>query len=236
MSPRWRLFIAALRCESRGSAQAAAAVNGLAPREAAWLFHLAGIAVGLVSAGAYWVAAQWWPTSIAVVVSMLATTLVTANFREGPDTASAGPHADGPAVGAPYWVFALLVKYNALMALSAAHLPFPLPAYLALGLIMVAGHAASHALMVSVAAGDTATPLGVTATDLTLALIVGLAPAALLGIPGLIGLAGAIAMRLGLGVYVFPKLALRLPTQLGVARQLTEICFYLGALATWKYV
>jgi adenosylcobinamide-GDP ribazoletransferase len=236
MRPRWRHFIAALRCENRGSGRGAATADGLAPREAARLLPLAGIAAGLVGAGVYWVAAQWWPTSIAVVLSMLATTLLTANLRERPDTASAGPQAGGTRVGAPYWVFALLVKYNALMALSAASLPFPLPAYLALGLIMVAGHAASHALMVSVAASNTATPLGVTATDLSLALIVGFAPAALLGIPGLIGLAGAIAVRLGLGVYVFPKFALGLPAQLGVTQQVTETCFYLGALATWKYI
>ena len=57
-------------------------------------------------------------------------------------------------------------------------------------------------------------------------LILGLAPAAILGIPGLSGLVAAIAVSLCL-------IALRKP---GLAQLLSETGFYLGALATWRYV
>jgi adenosylcobinamide-GDP ribazoletransferase len=220
MSPQWRLFTAALRFAMRGFGSAGGAVDDRLPHEAARLFPLAGIAVGLVGAGVYWLAAQLWPTSVAVALSMLATT----------------PGARASGGGGLYWVFSLLIKYNALMALSAANVPFSLPEHFALGLIMVAGHGASRALAVSVMATHAPAAGRMTATDLSLALILGLAPATLLGIPGLVGLAAAIAMRLGLSAYVSPKFTSDLPARLDVTQQLTEICFYLGALATWKYV
>jgi adenosylcobinamide-GDP ribazoletransferase len=201
VSGRWRLSLAALR-----------------------FVPLIGILVGLVSAGTYWLAAQIWPTNVAVVVSMIVTALVTANLDESSAALDASP-AD---LGAVYWVFVILIKYNALMALSAAHVPFFLPEYLTLGLIMVAGQAASRALVVSVMATDVRPARRVTSGNLTIALILGLAPAALLGIPGLIGLVAAIVMRLGLAAKIVPKLQ--------VTQQLTEVSFYLGALAAWKYI
>jgi hypothetical protein len=65
--------------------------------------------------------------------------------------------------------------------------------------------------------------------------VLGFAPAALLGIPGLMGLAAAIIVRIGLGAYVKrdSSTSRRL---LNTVQQLTEAGFYLGALATWKYI
>jgi adenosylcobinamide-GDP ribazoletransferase len=240
VNSQWRLFLAALRFVTRRPASVAGSVDGVPPHEATRFVPLVGIAVGLVGAGAYWLAAEIWPTSVAVVASMLATVLATANFNES----SSSTDQAGAAMldvrhgsfGTLYWVFVLLIKYNALMALSAASVPFALPAYLTLGLIMVAGQAASRALVVSVLATDAPAALKVTTNDLTVALIVGLAPAALLGIPGLIGLVAAIVMRLGLTAYILPRLKYGFRERLDVTQQLTEACFYLGALATWKYI
>jgi hypothetical protein len=214
MSTPWRLFVAALHFGTRGS---------VPPRAAARLVPLAGIVVGAAGAGVYWLGAQLWPTSIAVVLAMLATVSIAM-----PD-ASAGN-------GSVYRVFSLLIKFNALMALSSAKVPFALPEYLTLGLIMVAGQAASRALALSAMATDVPAELRVTAGDLTVAMIIGLAPAALLGIPGLIGLAAAIAMRLAQSAHVFHIRTLEVAARLDITQQLTEICFYLGALATWTYI
>jgi hypothetical protein len=126
----------------------------------------------------------------------------------------------------------LLLKFDTLMALSAAKLPFPLPANAGLGIIMIAGHAASRALLVSVLAtlapkSSRAEPPRLSAGDLAFALVTGFLPATILGLPGLIGLAAAIVIRLA-------------ATMRGVAsdaiQQFTELGFYLGALAAWSYI
>ena len=223
MSSQWRLFLAALRYVTHRSDCPGDAVDDFPPRAATRFLPLVGIVVGLFGGGVYWLAAQLWPTNVAVVVSMLATVLVT-------------PDARGGRFGVLYWVFVVFVKYNALMALSAASVPFALPSYLTLGLIMIAGQAASRALVVSVMATDAPAALRATNADLCLAVIIGLAPATLLGIPGLIGLGAAIVMRLCAGTSILPGLAAGYAERLENTQQLTEACFYLGALAAWKYI
>ncbi len=116
MNAQWRLFVAALQFVTHGPVPARAATR---------LVPLAGIVVGVAGAFVYWLGAQLWPTNVALVLAMLAT-------------------ADARVAGgaALYRVFFLLIKDNALMALSAAKVPFALPEYLTLGLIMIAGQAA----------------------------------------------------------------------------------------------
>jgi hypothetical protein len=182
---------------------------------------LVGAAVGTVGGGVYWCAAQVWPTSVAVVLAMLAMTLLTARMA-----AASGAPAGSPGM----WgvVFAVLIKYSALMGLSTASLPFAVPANVALGIILVAGNAASVALAVSMNPGSYAS-LGV-------ALALGFAPAALIGVPGLSGLAAAIVGRIVYGVSVRRRLPSAGTAQIDTGRQLTEACFYLGALATRAYI
>jgi adenosylcobinamide-GDP ribazoletransferase len=238
MSTQWRLFVTALRFVAHRP-PAADAAEQFPVHQATRFIPLAGILVGMIGAAIYWLAAQLWPTSVAVVLAMLGASLVTGNvdYRAANALASTGDLRTGPArFGALYWLFVLLIDYNALMALSAANLPLALPDYWALGLIMVAGNAASRALLVSVMATHVASSLRVTTNDLSVALIVGLAPASLLGIPGLIGLAAAILMRLALTSYVLPGLKFAPQERLDITQHLTEACFYLGALAAWKYV
>jgi len=189
---------------------------------------LLGMAIGAVGAVVYWLGAQIWPTSIAVVLSMLATALLSADSG-----------ADGRAANVDVlsFVFALLLKYNALIALSTASLPFALPANLALGLIMIAGHAASRALVVSVLATPTrAASNPASHADLGIALVTGFAPAALIGLPGLIGLAVAIVARIAFVAYLRRRRPTIAAAELDVIQQLTEVCFYLGALAAWGYI
>jgi hypothetical protein len=196
---------------------------------------LVGAAVGAVGGGIYWLGAQLWPTSVAVVVSMLATALLSARVGGAVGTPGdvVGTLRDGvgtpvPALGPVGIVFAVLLKYNALMALSGASLPFPLPANVALGLIMIAANAASRALVVSMRPASHA--------DLGIAWVLGFAPAALIGLPGLVGLAAAIAARIALMAYSRSKPFSVAVPQLDLGQQLTEICFYLGALAARAYI
>jgi adenosylcobinamide-GDP ribazoletransferase len=187
---------------------------------------LTGILIGALSGAIYWLAEQIWPSSVAVILSMGATVLLTTEFH--------GPATRLDLLGR---VLCLLIKYNALMALSAAKLPFVAPPNVALALIMIAGLAASFALLVAVMAtrAEKAAPK-VGSGPLSLALLIGFAPAALLGIPGLIGL--AIALLVGLGFIAFFKYK-KISAggdRLDATQLVTEVCFYLGALATWKYV
>jgi hypothetical protein len=128
-----------------------------------------------------------------------------------------------------------LIKYNALMALTAATLPFSVPANFTLGLIMICGQAASGALLVSVLTPGAEVSPRVSGGELAFALGVGFAPAAVLGIPGLAGLVAAILMRLGLAS-LNRRSGHPARSLMQTVQPLTEASFYLGALAMWKYV
>lgn len=181
---------------------------------------LLGAAVGAMGAGVYWASAQVWPTSVAVVLSMLAMAVLSPRMGAALTEQAASATVLG-------WVFTVLIKYNALMGLSTASLPFAVPADVALGIFMIAGNAAGRALAVSLKAASHG--------SLGIALALGFAPAALTGVPGLSGLAAAILGRIALGTYLR-----RRRTPVGAAeidaRQLTEACFYLGALAARAYI
>ena len=228
MNDEWRHVLAAVRF----IVHRPAGDDGEAPPHGAMRFMpLGGIVLGVLGAFVYWSSAALLPASLAVVLSMMATALATHGTR-------------ATRFGAVYWLFLLLIKYNALMALTSASLPIALPPNVGLGLIMTAAQAASYALMVSVVAMRTDEPARgpgaalprVSNNDLGIALIVGLAPAALLGMPGLVGLVAAIMMRLGWAAFAGPPHAGKLRERLDYTQHLTEACFYLGALASWKYV
>jgi adenosylcobinamide-GDP ribazoletransferase len=192
------------------------------------LAPLIGALIGTLGGVIYWLAVQIWPSSVAVILSMAATALLSTEMRSlMPATRL---DVSSRALG-------LLIKYNALMALSAAKLPFAVPANVPLGLIMICGYAASFALPVSVMATrpEKSAPK-VSGGALGLALLIGFAPAALLGIPGLIGLAAAIVAGMGIIAFLKFRRAGGSHDTLDMTQLLTEACFYLGALATWRYV
>jgi cobalamin synthase len=189
---------------------------------------LIGALIGTLGGAVYWLAVQIWPSSVAVILSMAATALLTTEMR------SALPATWLEVLSR---VLCLLIKYNALMALSAAKLPFAVAPNVPLALIMICGYAASFALAVAVMATrpEKSAPK-VSGGSLGLALLIGFAPAALLGIPGLIGLAVAIIAGMGVIAFLKFKRADGSRHALDMTQLLTEACFYLGALATWRYV
>jgi adenosylcobinamide-GDP ribazoletransferase len=188
---------------------------------------LLGILIGILGGAVYWLAVQIWPSNVAVILSMAVTAVLTTEFRSMP----------AARLDLLSRVLCLLIKYNALMALSAAKLPFAVPANVPLALIIICGYAASFALLVSVIATrpeKSAPKIGHGA--LIFALLIGFAPAVLLGIPGLTGLAAAIVAGLGVIAFLKYRRISGSGDTLDLAQLLTEACFYLGALATWRYV
>jgi hypothetical protein len=99
---------------------------------------------------------------------------------------------------------------------------------------MIAGNAASRALAGSMKPA----PDG----GLGIALALGFAPAAFIGVPGLSGLVAAILGRIAYGAYARRNRAAAdagpgaSAAELDISQQLTEACFYLGALATRAYI
>jgi adenosylcobinamide-GDP ribazoletransferase len=218
-----RLLLEALRDVMPGPLAAppdTGASDDAQPLEAARFIPVAGMVVGILAGAVYWLTAQIWPSSVALMLSLLATALVTGDIHRRSGV----------------WLFVLLTKYNVLMALTAANVPIPLPDYASLGLIMVAGHAASRALWVSVMITRASGAARAPAMDLGIALCLGLLPATLLGIPGLVGLAAAISTRLVLTTFVLAKLPAETRMRLDFIQHLTEIGFYLGALAAGRYI
>jgi hypothetical protein len=57
-----------------------------------------------------------------------------------------------------------------------------------------------------------------------------------LGIPGLIGLAIAVIARFAFGAYLKHNRKIITSGALSATQQLTEVCFYLAALASWSFV
>ena len=192
-----------------------------------------GAAVGAVGGLLYWGAAEVWPASIAVVIAMLAMVSL-----DPPNASDAGRGLRGTAA---VLVLGTLLKYDTLMALSAAKLPYALPENAALGCIMVAGQALALGLAVSVApASSESRARSVSAGDLAIALLLGFVPATLIGIPGLIGLAAALVAR-----FAWPAFERRRggATNTGAfdspartVREIAEISFYLGVLGAWSFI
>jgi len=181
---------------------------------------LVGLGIGALSGAVYWSAVQLWPSSIAVVLSILAGALLT---NEMPQVAAASR------LDVLSQVFYVLIKYNVLMALSAANLPFAAPPNTALWLITICGYGAGRSLLVCVMSNRSAPrTVPLTHLDVALALTIGCAPAALLGLPGLVGLAAAVLAVIGLLRVARGGAAL--------APLIAELCFYLGAQASWSYV
>jgi len=249
MIAQWRLFLLALSYFTRIPVPAWVLVGDAGADSTARFLPLVGTVVGLVGGIVYWLSAIVWPTSVAVVLAMFATLWVTGGIHElgladlcrslEPERQRATGFAG---FGMLVVILLLFARYSGLMALSAASLPFQVPSNVGLGLFMVAAHAASRALVVSVIATRTpATARGrtaahVTAFDLTVALLTGFLPATLLGIPGLIGLATAIVVRLGLLALVKARSEAPPGDYLGATQQLTELSFYLGTLGAWTYI
>jgi adenosylcobinamide-GDP ribazoletransferase len=248
MIAEWRLFLLALRYFTRIPVPAAV-LRGSPPFDsAARYLPLVGVVVGSAGGALYWLAALVWPASLAVLLSMLGIVLLTGAMHEQGLAATcallgnaqpreralqAGDLAPRNGFGALGLLFVQLLRYDVLLGLSSARLPFALPAHAALALTLVAGHASSRALVVSVIAQPPAARIST--GSVAFALLTGFLPATLLGSAGMTGLAAAIVARLLLVHSVGGAPGERPGDFLGATQQLTEVAFYLGALGAWTY-
>lgn len=189
---------------------------------------LVGLSIGAVGGAAYWLGAQLWPSSIALVFCLLAGALLTNDLRDGGGASRLEILSQ---------LFYVILKYNVLMALTAARLPFAAPPYSTVPLIVICACGASRALYVSIVASlpQKSAPR-ILNRDLGWALLMGLSPSVLLGIPGLVGLAVAIVASIGVGSYLKSMHGMQRSGALRAAPALAELAFYLGAQASWSYV
>lgn len=209
---------------------------------AAPYFPLIGLLVGAIAVAAWWLAGQFWPPRVALLISLIVTVLTTGAFHEDGLADSLDGFGGGyqradvlrimhdsriGSFGAIALILALLLKLETLATLPATWLPIAL----------LAGHAASRWAAVSLLASldyvrpegkskPLATRLG--GTGLILASLFGGLP--LLALPpaiALTALAGLLLTRQLLARYYQHRLGGYTGDALGMAQQIAELAFYL---------
>lgn len=211
-------------------------------------FPAVGILIGLLSAIAFGLANLLYPEPVCIVIAMVASVYLTGAFHED----GLSDMADGLGggwdkmrildimkdsrignYGAITIAFALLAKFVLLFAFSAAWIP----------LLLIAGHAFSRYCSVLIMAGmqyvreDALSKSKPLATQLSRnALLVasafGLLPLFLLPLTAsIVGAIGAILITVWLGRKLQKWLGGYTGDCLGATQQLSELAFYLGALA-----
>lgn len=212
-------------------------------------FPLVGIVVGGVAAAVFGIALFFWPIELAVLASMVATLLLTGAFHEDglADTADGlGGSLERERVltimkdsrigtyGAIALVMGLLIKFEALIHISAPLLPG----------VLLAGHALSRfaALLVIhmqtyVRDDGKAKPLATSLSrkELGYAAIFGLLPLALLAPKFLLALIPVAIVWGWFSHRIKVRLGGYTGDCLGAMQQLTEIAFYLGVVIWSSY-
>jgi len=209
-------------------------------------FPLVGILVGAFGALVFWLSDFVLPLELAVLLSMVATILLTGAFHEDGLSDAVDGLGGGwekeqvltimtdsriGSYGAIAIVLALLIKYQALSHQSAALIP----------LALIAGHALSRFCAVLVIATQSyvkhegkSKPLAtqLTAKELLIAAIAGLLPLALLEAQLLLALVSVALVWLWFSAKIRARIGGYTGDCLGAMQQLTEIAFYLGLLVS----
>jgi adenosylcobinamide-GDP ribazoletransferase len=208
-------------------------------------FPLVGIIVGSVAAATFWLADTILPQSLAVLLSMSATLLLTGAFHED-GLADAVDGLGGGwspeqiltimkdsrvgSYGVVALVMVLLLKFQTLAALDAGLIPA----------VLVAGHALSRfaavlliAVQEYVRETGKAKPLAqkITPKECLLAAGFGLAPLVLLPAKTIVALSGVMLIWLWFSRKLRQQLGGYTGDCLGAMQQLCEAGFYLGVLA-----
>lgn len=241
-----RYVVAALGYFTRVPIPRAIALDASDLAGAARYFPLIGALAGAAGASVYWISLRVFPPSVAVLLSMAVTLLLTGALHEDGladccDGFGGGATREDAlrimrdprlgAFGAIGLVMTLALKWQTLVALPAATAAWT----------MVSAHAASRALAVSfLATHDYAREQGkakpvaqrMAPRVLTIALALGLP---WLVVPdwraGMFGLAVCLLLRFALGRYFTRRLGGYTGDCLGFAQQLFELALYLAILA-----
>lgn len=209
-------------------------------------FPLVGLLVGAFGALVFWLGDFLLPLELAVLLSMVATLLLTGAFHEDGLSDAVDGLGGGwekeqvltimtdsrvGSYGAIAIVLALLIKFQALSHLSAAMIP----------LALVAGHALSRFCATLVIATQSyvkpegkAKPLAtqITPGELLVAAVFGLLPLVLLDIRLLFALVPVTLVWFWFSAKIRSRIGGYTGDCLGAMQQLTEVAFYLGLLAS----
>lgn len=215
-------------------------------------FSLVGVLVGGVGALALWAASFVFPAPLPAILSTAVTIFLTGAFHED-GLADTFDGLGGGATreraleimkdsrigtfGMVALVLTLAIKIASLNALPITKVLF----------VLIAGHAFSRACAVSLLfasnyVGSTehsrARPVAqqMSGGELLLAAVIGTAPLYWCGIPAIAGAASALLVLFVLARWFIRRLGGFTGDTLGAAQQLTEIAFYLGVLASWKFI
>jgi adenosylcobinamide-GDP ribazoletransferase len=243
---QFRYFVAALGYFTRVPIPPAVALDARDLAGAARYFPLIGVFVGAIGALVYQLGRAVFPATVAVLLSMAATLLLTGALHEDGladccDGLGGGATKDDAlrimrdprlgAFGAIGLVMALALKWQALASLPAA----------TAARAMIGAHAASRALAVSyLATHDYAREEGKAKRVAQRMSMRSLVVASALGLPWLflgnwraasVALAVAVALRLLLGRYFARRLGGYTGDCLGFAQQIFELALYLSILA-----
>lgn len=259
MLQQLRLFLTAIQYFTRIPVPVWVGHSAQQLDQSARYFPLVGMGVGTIAAAVLCVSAWVLPLTLAVVLSMLTSILLTGAFHED----GLSDFVDGigggytrekilaimkdshvGAYGVIALVLALLIKFQVLLALANKH------SLVFVAATLIAAHGISRLMAVSimltqqyVRADDTARakPVvqGLSRTSFAIAVITGLAALALLLMAGgsianiTIALAFSLLLRMYLAKLMQQKLGGYTGDCLGAVQQITEIGFYLGLLVTW---
>ncbi len=209
-------------------------------------FPLVGLLVGAFGALVFWLGDFLLPLELAVLLSMVATLLLTGAFHEDGLSDAVDGLGGGwekeqvltimtdsrvGSYGAIAIVLALLIKFQALSHLSAAMIP----------LALVAGHALSRFCATLVIATQSyvkpegkAKPLAtqITPGELLVAAVFGLLPLVLLDIRLLSALVPVTLVWFWFSAKIRSRIGGYTGDCLGAMQQLTEVAFYLGLLVS----
>jgi adenosylcobinamide-GDP ribazoletransferase len=209
-------------------------------------FPLVGLLVGAFGALVFWLGDFLLPLELAVLLSMVATLLLTGAFHEDGLSDAVDGLGGGwekeqvltimtdsrvGSYGAIAIVLALLIKFQALSHLSAAMIP----------LALVAGHALSRFCAALVIATQSyvkpegkAKPLAtqITPGELLVAAVFGLLPLVLLDIRLLSSLVPVTLVWFWFSAKIRSRIGGYTGDCLGAMQQLTEVAFYLGLLVS----
>jgi adenosylcobinamide-GDP ribazoletransferase len=212
---------------------------------AARYFPLVGLVVGSIGAAVFWLAHLVWPLPIAVLLSMVATVVVTGAFHEDGLADSCDAFGGGwtkeqvlvimkdsriGTFGAVGLILALGLKFTTLLNVRVDLLP----------LIIVAGHSVSRFAAITFLYtqayvrhddGSKSKPVAqqMSPLELTIAGVTGIAPLFLLGPYFILLLIPVFGLRWLLGHYFLKRLGGYTGDSLGAVQQTTEILFYLFA-------
>jgi adenosylcobinamide-GDP ribazoletransferase len=255
-----RLFFTAVQFFSRIPVPSWVGHSAQQLDQSARYFPLVGMCVGGFAASVLWLAAWVLPVTLAVAFSMLASVWVTGAFHED----GLSDFVDGMgggytrekilaimkdshvgAYGAIALLLALLIKFQALMALSNKHsLAFVVAT-------LIAAHAISRLMAVSIMMTQQyvrddesarAKPVArrLSRVSYAIALATGMAAIVLLLMAGssiasaVSAIVVALLLRIYLGWQLQKKLGGYTGDCLGAVQQITEIGFYLGLLFSWR--